>query len=150
MSDFNDKPLRDLIKAFSGKMPETRVGVLGSKTTRSKGGNQTNAEIGAKHEFGEDGMPVRSFLRVPLIDRLDAALQKAGAFTEVTLRQVIRDKSIYQWMKKIGIVAEGVVAEGFATGGFGKWKPSNMAHKTNHQTLVETKQLRDSITSEVT
>ncbi len=52
-------------------------------------------------------------------------------------------------VKKVAVVAEGIVAEAFDTGGFGQWPPSDMTHKKVHQTLVETQQLRNSITSEV-
>ncbi len=52
-------------------------------------------------------------------------------------------------MKRIAIVALDVVLGAFATGGYGKWKPSNMEHKKVHMTLVETQQLRNSVTEEV-
>lgn len=135
----------------AGKMPMVRVGVLGAKSHRSKGDSKspTNAEIGAKHEFGLDGMPMRSFLRMPLTEFLQKYLDKAGAFTEPLLKEVMVTASLTPWLKKVGIIGEQIVADGFQTGGFGKWKPSDMSRKRNHQTLVETQQLRNSITSEV-
>lgn len=146
MSEYKDTGISDLIKAFGGKMPSIKIGILG-KNAREGGG--TNSEIGLKHEFGKDGMPVRSFLRMPLIENLGKYLENAGAFNEEVLKEVIEQKSILTWMKKIGVTAERVVADGFDSGGFGKWKPSNMSFKKNKQTLVETQQLRNSITSEV-
>jgi hypothetical protein len=145
------KSLDQLIKALRGQLPHARVGILGDKTHRKAGtdSEKTNAQIGAKHEFGDDGMPIRSFLRVPITDHMQEFLNKSRFFDPVALKDVLRTGSIITWVKKIGIVGESVVAEGFATGGFGKWKPSNMARKKNHQTLVETQQLRNSITSDV-
>ena len=49
----------------------------------------------------------------------------------------------------MGAVGESIVQDAFSTGGFGKWKPSRMENKQTKQTLVETQQLRNSITSDV-
>lgn len=150
--ELNTAKLDKLMALLStGKVPTARVGILGAKNHRSKGESKspTNAEIGAKHEFGLDGMPMRSFLRMPLTEFLGKYLEKAGAFTEAVLKDVMATASLTPWIKKIGIVGEQVVADAFQTGGFGKWKPSDMSRKRNHQTLVETQQLRNSITSEV-
>ena len=65
------------------------------------------------------------------------------------LERVIEEGSIQAWIEKVGIVGVETVLEAFATGGFGQCKPSNMDHKKNKQTLVETQQLRNSITSDV-
>jgi phage gpG-like protein len=158
---FDTRALDKLRAAFKVS-PTAQVGVLGTKNSRdnqAKGGTdaQTNAEIGAVHEYGavvdrggiKIRMPIRSFLRMPITEKLSDELGKLGAFTEETLRRVIREKSIKAWVEKVGATAFAVVMEAFDTGGFGKWKPSKMEHKTNQQTLVETRQLRDSITWEV-
>lgn len=55
-------------------------------------------------------------------------------------------------MRQIGVTAEGIVLEAFDSNGFGKWAPLNpatLAAKKNHQTLVETQQLRNAILHEV-
>lgn len=93
-----DKRLKQLIKAFSGKMPTARVGVLGAKNARSD--FSTNATIGAKHEFGSGGSPKRSFLRVPISELLKGRLEKAGLFDERALMDVIKTGSILVWVKK--------------------------------------------------
>ncbi len=142
-----NKGLKQLVKAFK-TMPEIRVGILGGKAMREDVG-PSNAQIGAAHEYGTKKLPQRSFLRVPLTDNLDRFLGRSGAFDRTTLEQVIREGTIRPWCVKVAIVAEAVVADAFATGGNGKWKPSDMTHKKVHQTLVETQQLRNSITSEV-
>ncbi len=139
--------LDGLMKALKGKLPVVRIGILGNRNSRSKGGS--NAAIGAIHEFGSSELPVRSFLRVPLADHLQKTLEKNGALDKDTIAQVIKVGSIVPWLQKVAITAEEIVLTGFDTGGYGKWKPSNMAHKKVHQTLVETQQLRNSITSEV-
>lgn len=145
--ELKNKGLKQLIKAFK-TMPEIRVGILGGKAMREDVG-PSNAAIGAAHEYGTKRLPQRSFLRVPLTENLDNFLERSGAFDRQTLDEVIRNGTIRPWCVKVAITAEAVVAEAFATGGFGKWTPSDMRNKQVHQTLVETQQLRNSITSEV-
>lgn len=143
------KGLDQLLKALKAAPPKCRVGILGDKDKRTQGNAPSNAEVGAAHEFGTSILPQRSFLRVPISENLQKRMESSGALDKKVLADVIRQGSILPWMKKIAILAEGIVADAFNTGGFGKWKPSNMSEKKNHQTLVETHQLRDSITSEV-
>ena len=143
------KGVDDLLKAMSD-LPSIKVGVLGPKDRRNVT-TDSNATIGLEHEYGLNGKPMRSFLRMPLIKALGPALEKSHAFTRDVLQKVLRDKSIVEWCKKIAIEAEGVIADAFDTGGFGewpKWKNPNYTNNTG-MILVDTQQLRNSITSEV-
>lgn len=108
-----------------------------------------NAEIGAFHEFGTSKLPVRSFLRFPITTQLGKYLIKTKAFDKGALKKILAEGNMVTWLKKVGLVAETVIADAFDSGGFGQWKPSNMSDKKNHQTLIETQQLRNSITSRV-
>lgn len=142
------KNLDKLIKALNVSAPSVRVGILGDHNAR-EGKNQSNATVGAYHEFGTSTLPIRSFLRVPLSDHLPIWLKKTGAFSKAELDEVLITKSLAPWLNKIGTLAVTVVQTAFETGGFGKWPPSEMKYKTNWQTLVETQQLRNSITYDV-
>jgi len=145
--EVKDFGLNDLIKSLGEDIPMAKVGILGGKDVRKDPNN--NSTIGAKHEFGTHGMPVRSFLRIPIIENLQKYLEKSGFFNKEVMLNAIKQKSLVQLISKIGLVGESIVMDAFSTGGFGKWKPSNMKFKKNHQTLVETQQLRNSITSDV-
>lgn len=146
----NTRVLDNLVKAFKGKLPVARVGVMGDKNARVNNENgPTNAEIGAKHEFGSGGMPQRSFLRVPICDNFQKYLENSGFFDIDALTNVVAEASLKPWVKKFGAIGVAIVLDGFDSGGFGKWKPSNMQRKEVKQTLVETQQLRNSITFEV-
>jgi hypothetical protein len=167
--DFKDKGLGNLIKALSQDMPTARVGILGSSKPRTQvyttelvtdtgkikkkkmkaESELTNADIGLEHEYGTEGKPMRSFLRFPIINKMQKYLNESGFFGKESLKLVMNEKNFLVWLKKIGIIGENIVSDAFETGGFGTWKPSNMANKKVQQTLVETQQLRDSITSEV-
>lgn len=151
---FNVKGLEKLLTALKARPPVARVGILGANATKKhteEGGSEsdlTNATIGAFHEFGTTKLPQRSFLRWPLALHLDKKMQSSGALKEDTMKEVIATGSVLPWLKKIAILAEAIVLEAFDTGGNGQWKPSIMGPKKVKQTLVETQQLRDSITSE--
>lgn len=147
---YKDKGLENLIKALDDETtPRAHVGILGDKTTRTDEG-PNNASIGLKHEFGDQDNVRRSFLRVPITDNLQSYLDKAGAFDKDMFKKVLATGSFAEYVKKIGLIGVNIVLDAFDTGGFGKWKPSVMWMKKNHQTLVETQQLRNSIVSEVT
>jgi hypothetical protein len=146
--EFNDKGLKDLIKSLGDSLPYAKVGILGGKTNRKAQG-ESNATIGRRHEFGTDKLPIRSFLRVPISDKMQKYINSYKGFNEENLKQVIKDKNLSLWIQQLGALAVQIVGEAFNTSGFGKWRPSIMTRKKVRQTLVETTQLRDSIDFEV-
>lgn len=145
------KGLDKLLKALKGKMPVVRVGILSGDAARAgtAKGQSNNAEIGAFHEFGTSRHPVRSFLRMPLSTLLTKRLESSGLLNRDVLKEVMAQGSVIPWLKKVAIISEGIVADAFDSDGFGTWPPSDMSKKKNHQTLVETQQLRNSITSDI-
>lgn len=147
---YSDTGFKQIKKLFKNrKIPKVKVGILGSGSDRDDNGELTNASIGAIHELGL-GNPVRSFLRAPLINHYSKFLKKSGFFKNgEEIRESLENSSLKPLFEKMAVVAENVVDEAFQTGGFGEWKPSDMSKKKNNQTLVESQQLRDSITSEV-
>lgn len=150
--DLDTKGLDQIIKAFK-KFPTIRVGILGDGSERvgtdGEKSGLSNASVGLIHEAGSVNSPQRSFLRIPLATQFDKRLAAAGALDRAILRRMVRTGSALGLAKKLGVMAEGVVLEAFDTRGFGEWKPSDMRFKKVHQTLVETNQLRDSITHEI-
>lgn len=146
--DLDTRQLDKMVRLLKrGSLQGIKIGIFGTHATRSDG--KSNAEIGMYHEFGTTTLPQRSFLRVPIQDNLGSKLASSGAFDKTVLKNVMDQGDIKPWLKLIAIAAEAIVAEGFDTGGYGKWPPSDMAHKKNAQTLVETQQLRNSVTTEI-
>ena len=146
---FSRKGIQSLLDALES-VPKAKVGVLGSTDARAgDGSSPDNATIGAKHEFGEDGMPIRSWLRQPLSEKFPGALESSGAFTPEAFKDCIKQKSMLPYVEKMAVVAVATIQEAFDTGGFGRWKPSKMAGKKVKQTLVETQQLKRSVTWEI-
>lgn len=143
----NTKVLESLIKALKENNYVTRVGILGGKDART-GASNSNATIGAAHEFGTTKIPRRSFLRMPLENQFSKELEKAGLMNEKDINQIIKDTSMLSFAKKIGGIAVATILKAFDTAGFGTWKPlkdETMEKKKVKQILVESHQLRDSI-----
>jgi phage gpG-like protein len=139
-----------------------RVGILGTHDSRQQTQVQTgkntfksqgpvsNSAVGAAHEFGTSRVPQRSFLRMPIREQLGKHLEQSGAFNPDVLKEVMKTASIVPWMEKVGKVGEAVVLDAFKTGGFGKWKSHAPGYSNNTgQLLLDTQQLRTSITSDV-
>lgn len=154
-ADVKVEGLDKLIKALGMKKPpQARVGILGTHNARSSKDSKanSNATIGAAHEFGTTKIPMRSFLRIPISENLNKRLESSGALDKDVLDQVIKAGTIIPWLTNVAILAQSIVLEAFDTNGFGKWKPLNpktLERKKVKQTLVETQQLRNSITYEV-
>lgn len=127
----------------------------------SLGANPTNAEIGAQHEFGNIGrhLPQRSFLWMPLSLYLNDYVQKKAS----VLNRLITLAKIQEAYAVLGIAGENVVQAAFQTGGFGNWQAlklstlerkhpegfSGFTERDNDSILIQTGQLRKSITSRV-
>lgn len=144
--------LDQLLKALKAAPPSARVGILADRTMRSNTHlGETNAGVGASAEFGSEHSPMRSFLRVPITDNLQNKMDESGALDEGVLKEVIRIGTVLPWLKKVAVLAEGIVAEAFETGGFGEWPAwRNPDYRNNTgMLLVDTQQLRNSISSEV-
>lgn len=146
---YTDHGLADLIRSLSIP-PRVRIGILtGTKPARGMG--PTNAEIGAAHEYGapKRRLPARSWLRAPLIDLLDKEIAKRPALARKEFRKAASEGSLASFMSLLGVLAESIVRLGFTNDGYGKWrrlKPKYAARKTVNNILVETTQLRESVT----
>lgn len=158
MITMNEKPytihinnLNSLLKAIKGRPAIARIGVLGDSDARADG--KSNAAIGAAHEYGsvERNLPMRSFLRQPLEDKLNSALKHNGAFNRERLADIVKTKSLVPWLQLVADTAYAIVMGAFASGGYGKWAPWKDPNYTNNsmQILVDLTHLRDSITTEV-
>lgn len=131
---------------------KTRVGVLGEKASRSDGGGINNAELGMIQMFGSvtNNIPPRDFLKLPIeLNRREiiSEMQKSGS-----VRAAIDKGNYKQVFVLLGLIAEGYVAKAFETGGFGQWPPlkaSTIAQKGSSAPLIDTGQLKRSISSDV-
>ena len=129
-----------------------KVGILGSKASTQHGDSgQTNASIGAVHEFGSysDNIPRRSFLKDPFHEKQTAIVNKVAQLIKANK---LENDFTLKVFKLIGIYGESIVQEAFETGGFGKWQPlsqQTIDKKKSDSILIDTGELRRSITSTV-
>ena len=166
----NSDALEDLQATLMSKFV-TRVGILGSKVSRNttittkqgfhKAGKvaspKTNAEIGLLHEKGSltQHIPRRSFLEMPLIMHSEGLKSIKESLVPVfsTTDSIGKRKSMWrQAYVKLGMLAENIVQTAFESRGFGQWAPDSagtIKRKHSDQPLIDTAQLRRSITSDV-
>lgn len=148
--------LNNLIKTMDSPYV-VRVGILGekprSKTNASEKDQKdppTNAEIGLAHEKGvkSRNLPRRSWLQTPLEDHLPEYFLKEGPSAMVAM---IQGKAL-QVYTLLAAKCEDIIQVGFDTGGYGKWqalKEATIARKKSSAILIDTAQLRKSVTSVV-
>lgn len=123
---------------------------LKTKKFQSKDENLTNAMIGMMHEKGVKSkkLPRRSWLQTPLEDHLPEHMRKISTKTLANIFRT-QPKKAYA---ELGIVAEAIIQKGFETAGYGKWQPlspETIEKKGSSAVLIDTAQLRKSITSRV-
>ena len=153
--EYNGKKLVRLIKFLQKGFPSVKVGILGSKATQKHNGtDKTNAEIGFLNEFGSASqhIPERSFIRMPLRTKLNQYIRQKKSLSAEQFEKAIKEGKEEDFAKKVGIVAEEVIQDAFASRGFGKWAPNaprTIAEKGSDSPLIDTGQLRRSITSKV-
>ena len=146
-ADFNG--LNALVKAL-GDGRVVKVGILGRKVSRKDSGELTNAELGAIHEFGSftKRIPARSFLRMPIHQESKRIAIEAGKGS----KSMVEKGNMVGVLKNIGIACEAAIQRAFASMGFGQWKPDKPAtirRKGSASPLIDTAQLRRSISSAV-
>lgn len=105
----------------------------------------TNADIGMVHEFGSLSKNIRrrSFLEMPLVLKMPEYAKTFGN----QLMKAIDEGNLRPVFINLGIKGKQVVQLAFASKGFGQWWQNP---KTGRGSLIDTAQLRRSITSDVT
>lgn len=134
-----------MLEGESHERYKLRVEKLAKNKPESSSGNEkTNAEIGLIHEFGSQALNIRrrSFLEMPLTLKMP---QYAKTFGD-QLMKAIDDGNLKPVYVNLGIKGEQVVQMAFASKGFGQWWQNP---KTGRGSLIDTAQLRRSITSDV-
>lgn len=167
--NFDDSGLQNLLKAMSGD-GSVRIGVFGGehmeagqkrkigsdqgrlggrKQTKTKSG-MTNAEVGFLMEYGapQRKIPSRSWLRMPIMSKINQIVKdSARGFSEA-----VKTGDSKKFLTIVGINAEKWIELAFDTRGFGSWaanRPSTIERKNSDTPLIDTGQLRRSVTSMV-
>lgn len=145
--NFNLDGLEEIKKQVEGY--KARVGILGSDVNRQDANGITNSEIGVIHEFGNEKMPIRSFLRMPIMTHKKEIIKAMGG---TKMRTAFAQGDFMRMFKLLGEKGRDIVLQAFETGGFGKWpdiSEATKAAKGSSVILVDSAQLKNGITSDV-
>lgn len=155
------KAVRDNLKKLA-KM-RVKVGVLGGNYPTG----QSIASVAMLHEFGSrskrtftykgqevtvNGIPTRSFLRVPLRDK-SKTLARMDDLDRDMFVEGLKTGYMHFPLYRLGLKGVAIVQKAFDTQGYGMW-PSNISQKYvslkgSSIPLIDTALLRKSISSEV-
>ena len=149
--DFNIEGLERIRKNLEESKLTAKLGIFGDKNKRDDETGQTNADIGAAHEFGvlTKKLPRRSFLLDPLTIKGKELTKKVGQIID---RYIDEEGGIEKILELVGIYGESIVQEAFESGGFGAWQPikeATASRKGSSQILIDSSQLRRSVISKV-
>lgn len=124
-----------------------------SRTPTEPGRGDSNASVGFAHEFGvgegSQHLPRRSFLQMPLELHLPGELARTSSDQWFDSLQRGGVRSVLHTMGKTG---EELIQQAFDSGGFGNWPQladETVLRKESAAILIETNQLRDSISVRV-
>jgi hypothetical protein len=132
-----------------------KVGIMGQKNTRNDTSNKSNADIGFIQEFGRPrtakspAIPMRSFLRMPLMFKADRILKE---MKQVQMVKKLEKGDFLQILKDLGFICERVILDAFDSAGFGSWAKNaayTIKKKKGSQPLIDLGFLRKSISSQV-
>ena len=121
------------------------VGVTKSSNSRGKDG-KSNALIAYVHEFGI-GVPERSFLRSTVLEQAKkyAQIQRDNIIPAIKSGTMTADEAY----RRLGIVASNDVKAKMVNGPFTPLKQQTVDRKGSSKPLIDTGELRQSITYEV-
>ena len=135
---------------FLANQKRALLGIFQSEDARDD--ENSNASIGAKHEFGSftENIPKRSWLRVPVEVK---AKDITGNAVIAIKNNLTNPKGVDIVAKSIGAAGLGVIQEAFDTKGFGQWEansPATVIAKGGKNTpLIDKAELRQAVTFSV-
>jgi phage gpG-like protein len=145
IKDINGKAFDELRARLKAEHSKINVGVPGSQ--KETDGTPV-ALIAAVHEFGSpaQGIPERPFLRTTI-------QENRGKYVQLNRRNLVAvlngKMTVEQALGQLGEVAKGDVQLHIASGTFAPLKAATIKRKGSMSPLIDTGQLRQSITWEV-
>ncbi len=144
----------DNIMKFAADMashaPHIAVGVVGSSAGAAHGEGVTNSGLAAVHEYGL-GVPQRSFIGATIDAKaVEYARSLADAYRKVMLSGgSVASLKNHVALKRVGLKVVGDIQRRISDGIAPANSPVTIARKGSSTPLVDTGQLRQSITFEV-
>ena len=144
IKDFDGKFLDKLKKALTGK--RERIVNVGFPASAKEPDGTSTAFIAAVHEFGSEHVPERSFMRTSL----GANRNKRKALNEQNLKKILNGgMSVDAALGQLGLMASSDIKEQIKNGSFAPLKAATIKRKGSSKPLVDTGQMRQSVTYEL-
>lgn len=142
-----DRGYNDLVRrVFANRKPIVEVGILASTAGNAYEGGATVLDVGTWQEFGTRRIPARSFLRA----WFDANMTTIRTWLTNGMRAVILGKMTPdKLLDQVGLKAVGGIQARIASNIPPPNAPSTVKKKGSSTTLIDTGQLRSSITHRV-
>ena len=124
------------------------VGIPNDETSREDSGEITNAELGVIHEWGapEKGIPERSFMRSTMSEERE----NLGRLSKTQIALCLEgNTSPHDVFATIGAYLQGKIVDKITDGEFVPNNENTVKRKGSSKPLIDTGQLRASITYEV-
>ena len=126
--------------------PKVYIGIPAS--TNARQGSSNNATLAATHELGAPsrGIPARPFLIPTMQNNADKYVRLMAQGFKTALQDKTKADEVYE---KIGLVASSDVKDYIVSGQFVPLKQSTIDRKGSSKPLIDTGELRNSISYEV-
>ena len=124
------------------------AGIPNDETSREDSGEITNAELGIIHEWGapEKGIPERSFMRSTMSEEMENLGRLSKTQIALCLEGNISPHDVFA---TIGAYLQGKIVDKITDGEFVPNNENTVKRKGSSKPLIDTGQLRASITYEV-
>lgn len=146
IKDFDGKFLDRLKRALTGK--RERIVNVGFPAKAKEPDGSSTALIAAVHEFGapDKGIPERSFMRTSL----EQNRNKRKTLNEQNLKKVLNGgMSVDAALGQLGLMASSDIKEQIKNGSFTPLKAATIKRKGSSKPLIDTGQMRQSVTYEL-
>ena len=147
--EIDEGPLRSVFRRHLSEAVKQAGAAAGARASASAAAKSNDAiplaTIAAIHEFGspDHNIPERSFLRAGI----RRGMPKFRDVNFDSLRKVVLGKMpVEAAIERLGVVAVGEVKREFVVGRFKPLKPETIKRKGSSRPLIDTAQLRQSIT----
>ena len=144
IKDFDGKFLDRLKKVLTGK--RERIVNVGFPASAKEPDGASTAMIAAVHEYGNEHVPERSFMRTSLQKNRG----RYSALNEQNLKKVLNGgMSVDAALGQLGLMASSDIKEQIKNGSFAPLKQATIKRKGSSKPLIDTGQMRQSVTYEL-
>jgi phage gpG-like protein len=140
------KRIMEVAKEIAASKPHVAVGLVGATGSAERAPGLDNAGLGAIHEYGMSGMPQRSFIGATVDENKDAYVKQ---MVRTAGEDIVAGRGLDRSLKLAGLRVVGDIQQKIADGIPPPNSPVTIARKGSSKPLVDSGQLRQSLSFEV-